>query len=500
MKTNAKTFTILLFIFGWSIGLMAQGFNPGFMQWNIPTLGSYEYMVAYNSHNVIDFNGDGKPDMIDAGDNGDVFLNGSQKYWKVYLNTGSGFSAAPIQWNIPTLGSYEYMVAYNSHNVIDFNGDGKPDLIDAGDNGDVFLNGSQKYWKVYLNTGSGFSAAPIQWNIPTLGSYEYMVAYNSHNVIDFNGDGKPDLIDAGDNGDVFVNGSQKYWKVYLNTGSGFSASPIQWNIPTLGSYEYMVAYDAHNVIDFNGDGKPDLIDSSDNGDVFLNGSQKYWKVYLNTGSGFSAGPSQWNIPTLGSYEYMVAYNAHNVIDFNGDGKPDLIDSSDNGDVFLNGSQKYWKVYLNNGSGFSASPSQWNIPTLGSYEYLIASGSHNVIDFNGDDKPDLIDAGDNGDVFVNGSQKYWKVYLNTGSNLSADFFEKSNAIAVYPNPVRDVLNVSADEAMQEISICNSLGQQVIAKPINGNEEKIDVSGLAPGIYFVKVAKGSAEPITRRFIKR
>jgi len=501
MKLNyTKKLALLFFACLSSNGIFAQGFSATPQQWNIPTLGSYEYMIAYNSHNVIDFNGDGKPDMIDAGDNGNVFLNGSQKYWKVYLSAGSGFSAVPLQWNIPNLGSYEYMVAYNSHNVIDFNGDGKPDLIDTGDDGDVFVNGSQKYWKVYLNNGSGFNAAPVQWNIPALGSYEYMVAYNSHSVIDFNGDGKPDLIDSGDNGNVFLNGSQKYWKVYLNTGSGFSTTPVQWNIPNLGSYEYMIAYGSHSVIDFNGDGKPDMIDAGDDGDVFVNGTQKYWKVYINTGSGFSATPIQWNIPNIGSYEYMVAYNSHNVIDFNGDGKPDMIDAADNGDVFLNGSQKYWKVYLNTGSGFGATPIQWNIPNLGSYEYTVAYNSHNVIDFNGDSKPDLIDSGDDGNVFLNGSQKYWKVYLNTGSNLSTELFEKRNAFSVYPNPAQDVLNVYTDQPLQEVSIINTLGQQVITKPSNGNHAKIDVSGLAPGIYFAKVTSGAIGIPMQRFLKK
>lgn len=144
----------------------------------------------------------------------------------------------------------------------------------------------------------GFSPSHTQWNIPANtddGDWKLDDSYSRHNVFDLNGDGKPDLIDSENEAttsvsDVFVNGSQKYWKVYLNTGSGFSTTFTQWNIPTNlddGDWKFFDAYSRHQVMDFNGDGLPDFIDSEDEGtttvsDVFLNGSQKYWKVYLNT--------------------------------------------------------------------------------------------------------------------------------------------------------------------------------------------------------------------------
>ncbi|WP_309641430.1 T9SS type A sorting domain-containing protein [Flavobacterium sp.] len=510
--TKTKIFTALLIIFGLTTAIQAQGFSDSANQWNIPVIGSYDYRVYDDFHSVLDFNGDGKPDLIDSLDDvsGTVFLNGTQKYWKVYLNTGLGFSPTAIEWNIPVIGSYDYKVSDQYHQVLDFDGDGKPDLIDTLDDlgSGVFLNGTQKYWKVYLNTGSGFSPTAIEWNIPAIGSYDYLFYDFYHAVVDFNGDGKPDLIDSLDDvsGNVFLNGTQKYWKVYLNTGSGFSLTAIEWNIPVIGSYDWRVYDDFHSVLDFNGDDKPDLIDSLDDlgSGVFLNGTQKYWKVYLNTGSGFSATAVDWNIPAIGSYDYKVYDTYHSVIDFDADGKPDLIDSLDDlgSGVFLNGTQKYWKVYLNTGSGFSPAFTQWNMPVIGSYDYNVYDNYHSVLDFDGDEKPDLIDSLDDatGNTFLNGTQKYWKVYLNIGSNLATDFFEKDNDIAIYPNPTRDFLNVSVIQEIDSVVIYNALGQEVMAQSLNANEVKIDVSDLQQGIYILKVFNNKGEAFMKRFIKK
>jgi hypothetical protein len=60
-----------------------------------------------------------------------------------------------------------------------------------------------------------------------------------------------------------------------------------------------------------------------------------------------------------------------------------------------------------------------------------------------------------------------------------------SLVVYPNPVRDILNVSFDTAISSVAIYNMLGQQVMARMFNSTEATIDVSGLGSGTYFVKV---------------
>jgi hypothetical protein len=78
------------------------------------------------------------------------------------------------------------------------------------------------------------------------------------------------------------------------------------------------------------------------------------------------------------------------------------------------------------------------------------------------------------------------------------FDFANEFTLYPNPVKNVLNINAKNRLeiQSIEIYNTLGQLVIAKP-NFNQT-IDVSNLKTGTYFVKVTteKGSGSV---KFIK-
>lgn len=75
-------------------------------------------------------------------------------------------------------------------------------------------------------------------------------------------------------------------------------------------------------------------------------------------------------------------------------------------------------------------------------------------------------------------------VSVQTTLDAPQFDLRN-IVVYPNPVKDILNVSFDNAINSVSIYNMVGQQVFTKSVNANEDTINVSGLTSGTYFVKV---------------
>jgi len=58
-------------------------------------------------------------------------------------------------------------------------------------------------------------------------------------------------------------------------------------------------------------------------------------------------------------------------------------------------------------------------------------------------------------------------------------------AMYPNPVNDVLNISAKEDIKEIQIFSLLGQLVMQKVNNSNEVHLNLNKLSQGAYFVKI---------------
>jgi len=60
---------------------------------------------------------------------------------------------------------------------------------------------------------------------------------------------------------------------------------------------------------------------------------------------------------------------------------------------------------------------------------------------------------------------------------------------YPNPVKDFLSLSYSNAISEVEVFNLLGQKVLAKMLNANQGKVDLTALSKGAYIVKVASGN-----------
>jgi hypothetical protein len=75
-----------------------------------------------------------------------------------------------------------------------------------------------------------------------------------------------------------------------------------------------------------------------------------------------------------------------------------------------------------------------------------------------------------------------------TTLQATDFE-NNSFKVYPNPVKDVLEISAKQPITSIEVYNLIGQQVIAKPFDANHAKVDMRTLPQGTYMVRVTVGS-----------
>jgi Leucine-rich repeat (LRR) protein len=77
--------------------------------------------------------------------------------------------------------------------------------------------------------------------------------------------------------------------------------------------------------------------------------------------------------------------------------------------------------------------------------------------------------------------------STFKTLEVQDFEFSNYFTLYPNPAKEVLNISSNESIEikSISIYNTLGQLVLVIPNAENVSKIDVSNLITGNYFIKI---------------
>lgn len=84
---------------------------------------------------------------------------------------------------------------------------------------------------------------------------------------------------------------------------------------------------------------------------------------------------------------------------------------------------------------------------------------------------------------NGTQGTFKVGAYDAS-LSTPQFENGK-LSIYPNPVKDVLNISHSKNIDSVEIFNILGQKVLAKSINNTQDVVSMQELTSGTYLVKV---------------
>lgn len=56
---------------------------------------------------------------------------------------------------------------------------------------------------------------------------------------------------------------------------------------------------------------------------------------------------------------------------------------------------------------------------------------------------------------------------------------------YPNPTKDVFNLSANKNIESVSLFNLLGQEVLTSTIGASTSEINLSNLSAGTYIMKV---------------
>lgn len=61
----------------------------------------------------------------------------------------------------------------------------------------------------------------------------------------------------------------------------------------------------------------------------------------------------------------------------------------------------------------------------------------------------------------------------------------NSVLVYPNPVKDLLNVKSDNKILSIRIFNIIGQTVITQKPGVTHASVNVNNLNTGMYFIEV---------------
>ena len=212
---------------------------------------------------LMDLNGDGLLDRLCVDGNGEWHA----AYGEVGQVQFTGYSSCggAGNWDLPTISGLNLdrvSKVVNGQDVyltLDLDGDGLPDLLRRQPQSaaiQVYRGHCASAWDC------GFSQQYEVWNNPYPASDRSLRKTSTgtrgqqtlHDLADMDGDGRPDLVRALENGD---------WEVYRNHGAGFEAQPL-----VLSNVNEVIAYAPNNnqsaeeerqLIDVNNDGLVDWV-------------------------------------------------------------------------------------------------------------------------------------------------------------------------------------------------------------------------------------------------
>ena len=486
--------------------------------------------VHLSAVKFIDFGNDGLLDVITTGLSYNDIVNYQQYRWK---NTGSAFTLVD---NAPGK-------IYGGLDVFDFNHDGKQDyaingtqyIANVGFSQDLDLytnnlNGFQKteawlpgtqngsFKIVDLNNDNELDAVVNGFNSDYEGTFNIYINENGTLVqksqlppmsdskmafADFNGDGFLDFVVTGQDENF-----DSYLAVFTNDGQGnFTESKFEGEGLSAGNVE---------VGDLNNDGYYDFVVMGDDDNY-----DGYTNIYLYN-------------PQLQKFEKSEDSGLYNLgsggtlvlFDYDNDGNLDILANGfDWADPDL---MPYTKLFRNT---ITVSNQKPNAPTI-----LTATENNNKINFSwsgaSDDKTlenslqyELTVGSEAGKADIAKyivttkswyldkanlpSKIFWSVKAIDASKKYSDKSQekefsvlavsdsKNEAVSIYPNPVKDVLNVKTVSKIKTHKVYNLSGQIVNAKLIS--DKTIDFSRLEKGIYVVEILLENGKKLTQKIIK-
>ena len=429
---------------------------------------------------VADFNGDGHPDIVLA------------KEWqrnRILFNDGAG------NFTDATIGRFTD-VGHDSEDiaVADFDGNGWLDI--------VFASEDDSTHEFYLNTGSG-NFTDVSARLPKFVS-------NAVVATDINGDTYIDLV-FGNNGQnrILINdgagnftdettarmplidditqdillvdvdndgdwdlavGNEDGNRLLINDGTGVFTDETATRLATAINMESRKVSKA----DVNGDGYDDLFFSNM---ASAAGRDIQDRLYLNDGTGHFTDVTATRLPRDGKHTFDAVFT-----DLNGDGKPDLIAG-----FFMN---EMPAVLLNDGTG---------VFTDHTNDYLPAEAAGNniavyVADFNNDGRDD---------IYMGRFQQGDRIFF-AGMPVNIRQIEPNNAFSIYPNPVRNVLNVNLDDdclkGTVHLTVSDITGKTVITQ--NSQDKRqlaLSTEALTSGIYILTLSTPGCTASSRFIVK-
>ena len=380
--------------------------------------------------------------------------------------------------------------SYSKNKIVDIDGDGFLDILSVNEISTSTLGGF--YW--YKNNGNETFSTNLLQNINNGGETPININY-----ADFDGDGDIDILNITTH------------KIYLLTNDGSE----NFSTSELFSRSFCCLYTAE-IYDVDNDNLLDII--------FLGNGNILGYLKNNGSNSFSTFN---NFKDTNDSDLAVTYNnlfSFKVSDIDNDNDNDIIGITSSGLISLinNGANRYEINVIVSQSQFGSgrdlkiadidNDNDLDIIVGGDFGVYWAKNDNNIFTreliVNNDNSTnsnsfgvELADMDNDGDIDIvyssyTGNKVAW-LENKIDETLSNDSFtfSKSN-ILVYPNPTEGILNIDTTEKVNHILIYDTLGQIVHQKKSN----RIDLTHLPRGLYFVKINTANNNILTRKILKK
>jgi WD40 repeat protein len=258
-------------------------------------------------------------------------------------------------------------------NPFDWNEDGKKDILTGSKSGQVYA---------YINKGT--NQEPIFDNALEIFNVKVEDGESAPYVIDWNSDGKKDILAGSAPGEV---------SVFINRGDNLH--PIFEKEKKLNDGGLDVGdYSSPAVVDWNGDGKKDFVVGNKNGKVFV-----FINFINNKSPIFQKDGIETSIKVSG-------YARPFIVDWNNDGKFDVVSGSSDGKVY---------IFVNEGDGKNPKFSKLQTVQVNNKELKLPNSTSVIaLDWDDDGKTDLL--------VSNKEKNQHGIYLllNTGTKEKPEF--------------------------------------------------------------------------------
>lgn len=130
--------------------------------------------------------------------------------------------------------------------------------------------------------------------------------------------------------------------------------------------------------------------------------------------------------------------------------------------------------------------------VGTYTIILGQDETVDVNFENQDKFQGIDQG--AELF----NRHISNFVVKESTITSIENQEKGKLNIYPNPVKDVLNIKSEEAISSVEIFTTVGALVLKDVVEESEKAIEMSHLPKGMYILKV-KTEAGTTTRKVKK-